>query len=825
MANFFYTLYNKIQRHKTVFGVTLIIIFGLLIWTASTIKFDEDISKLIPSNSENEQLQKVLKTAQFADKIIVHIEKGNSVTTDDLTDYASQLLDSLSTHSSEFIKDIQGKIEDETIFKTMDFVYNNVPLFLNTKDYSNISNKLEPDSIAKITENNYKTLISPSGIVSKQTIIKDPLGISLMALKHLQQLGISDDFTLKDGFLVSKDERHLLLFITPAYPSNNTTDNAKFSEHLYRFQDDLNTVFKHKAQSSYFGGTLIAVANAQQIKSDIQITVTIAMVLLMTLFIVFYKKLTIPIILFVPTLFGGLLAITVLSVIRSEISAISLGIGAVLLGVTLDYSLHILTHIRNNETVKELFDSVSKPILMSSLTTALAFLCLLFVNSPALQDLGVFAAISVMGASVFALVFIPQVYKGKSAPNAKRSIVDKIASYDFHKNKILIGSIAVLLIISAFSYQRVTFNQDISNLNFQPETIKSAEAKLDTLINISSKSLYLIAFGTNEQKVLETNDEIFNQLQNLEIEDQILSYNSVGALVGSDKKQQESIQFWNQFWTAELKTQIQSELIENGNKFGFKPTTFEEFYALLDHHFQPLSIDDYRKINVIPISDFIAKDEDFMTITSVVNVENDHIEEIKNTFKNYDNTLVIDRQAINETMLGHLKNDFNKLLVYCVIVVVLLLLIFYQNIRLTLVTVIPIIITWFVTIGIMGLFHLEFNIFNIIISSFIFGLGVDYSIFMTNGMRSGKSSMTTHKTSIILSVLTTILGVGVLIFAKHPALHSLATISIIGILAAMFISFVLQPILYQFLISKESHVEKSPADFADPPDGRSDRNL
>ncbi|MEO9077319.1 MAG: MMPL family transporter, partial [Gelidibacter sp.] len=557
------------------------------------------------------------------------------------------------------------------------------------------------------------------------------------------------------------------------------------------------------------------VANAQQIKSDIQITVTIAMVLLMTLFIVFYKKLTIPIILFVPTLFGGLLAITVLSVIRSEISAISLGIGAVLLGVTLDYSLHILTHIRNNETVKELFDSVSKPILMSSLTTALAFLCLLFVESPALQDLGVFAATSVMGASVFALVFIPQVYKGSANKNTKRSIVDKIASYSFHKNKILIGSIAVLLIISAFSYQRVTFNQDISNLNFQPEAIKSAEAKLDTLINISSKSLYLITFGTNEQKVLETNDEIFNQLQNLEIEDQILSYNSVGALVGSDKKQQESIQFWNQFWTAELKTQTQSELIENGNKFGFKPTTFEEFYALLDYDFQPLSIDDYRKINVIPISDFIAKDEDFMTITSVVNVENDHIEEIKNTFKNYDNTLVIDRQAINETLLGHLKNDFNKLLVYCVIVVVLLLLIFYQNIRLTLVTVIPIIITWSVTIGIMGLFHLEFNIFNIIISSFIFGLGVDYSIFMTNGMRSGKSSMTTHKTSIILSVLTTILGVGVLIFAKHPALHSLATISIIGILAAMFISFVLQPILYQFLISKESHVEKSPADYAD----------
>ena len=804
MGKFFLNFYYLIQKRKSASKIALVIIFGILVWMASNITFDEDISKLIPSNSENEQLQKVLKTVQFADKIIVHIERQNDGSTDDLTDYATRFLDSLAEHSNPFVLDIQGKIEDETIFETLDFVYNHAPLFLKEADYKNISNKLQADTIARITENNYKTLISPSGIIAKKTIIKDPLGISLLAIKHLQQLGISDDFTLIDGFLVSKDEQHLLLFISPKYPSNNTTENNVFSQQLYQFQDDLNSVFKDKVTSSYFGGTLIAVANAQQIKSDIELTVTIAMILLMSVFIVFYRKLTIPIILFVPTIFAGLLAIAVLSIIRSEISAISLGIGAVLLGVTLDYSLHILTHIRNNETIEELFEGVSKPILMSSLTTAMAFLCLLFVDSQALQDLGVFAAISVIGASVFALIFIPQAYRATSKNTSKRSIIDKMASYDFHKNKILIGSIAALLILSAFTYQRVTFNKDISELNFQPAAIKSAEAKLDKLINISSKSLYVIAFGTNEQEVLETNDAIFSKLHNLEKSQKILSFNSVGALVNSDKKQLEAIETWERFWTTEIKAQTQFNLVESGTTFGFKPNTFQEFYRLLDHDFQPLTINEYKEINVVPIDDFIAKDGDFMTISSIVNVEEVNIQEVKNSFKNSPNTFVIDRQAINETLLGHLKNDFNNLLVYCFIAVLLLLFFFYRNLKLTLVTVIPIIITWFVTIGIMGLFHLEFNIFNIIISTFIFGLGVDYSIFMTNGMRTGTSSMATHKTSIILSVLTTILGIGVLIFAKHPALHSLATISIIGILAAMFISFVVQPILYKLLISKGS---------------------
>ena len=79
--------------------------------------------------------------------------------------------------------------------------------------------------------------------------------------------------------------------------------------------------------------------------------------------------------------------------------------------VTLDYSLHILTHIRSNNHINKLYKEITKPILMSSLTTALAFLCLFFLNSQALQDLGIFAAVSVLGASCFALLFIPLVYK------------------------------------------------------------------------------------------------------------------------------------------------------------------------------------------------------------------------------------------------------------------------------------------------------------------------------------------------------------------------------------------------------------------------------
>ncbi len=804
MDRFFFKIYNTIEQYRLAYLIVMLSVFATLFWTATTLNFDEDISQLIPSNNKNKKSQEVLNTVKFTDKIIVNISRGKGGELSDVINYASDFNDSISTHYNNYIKSIQGKVEDETALETIDFVYNNLPLFLNEKDYSAIQQKINPDSLKAITKANYKTIISPSGIIAKSTLLKDPLGLSFLGLKQLNQLGLADDFKLKDGFLVSKNEQHILLFLTPEFGTNETTKNLEFSNALYKLQRQLNSKFKNKASVGYYGGPLIAVANAQQIKIDIQTTLSIALSVLMIIFIVFYRKLTIPIILFVPTLFGGIFAISILSLLRTEISAISLGIGAVLLGVTLDYSLHILTQIRNKETVENVYKKVTKPILMSSITTALAFLCLLFINSQALKDLGIFAACSVIGASVFALIFIPQVYKSKSSmPIAKSSFIDRLSSYNFYENKLLVSGIIIVVFISIFTFGKVKFNKNLSELNYVSKPLKNAEKELDALTNISSKSLYIITFDEYLENALQSNDSIFTTLKQLKKEQAILGFNSIGALVKSEKLQNEQIEQWKLFWTVNKIEKLKNQLIENGSQLGFKPTTFQQFYEVLESDFKPKPVKAFKQIPALKIEDFITMDTNLSTVTSVVKINNNEIDAIKNTFKDFKNTFVIDRQGINETMLGDLKSEFNILILYSLMVIFILLLVFYKSLKLTLVTMIPILLTWFVTLGIMGLFQLEFNIFNIIISTFIFGLGIDYSIFITNGLlhqTKTKTDLLTHKMSVILSVITTVLGVGVLIFAKHPALHSLAVISIIGIGSAMLIAFTIQPLLFNFLI-------------------------
>ena len=188
MDRFFYNIYQIIVAKKLLsFGIMLVLFLALL-FVSSKIEFEEDITKLIPSNDKTSEMQKVLETTNFADKIILNISRKSDGTADDISQYASQIIDSINKSSSEYIKQIQGKIQDEDFLETLDFVYKNLPLFLDDSDYKTIVNKIQKDSIDIITNSNYKTLVSTSGFIAKETILKDPLGLSFIALKKMRQL-------------------------------------------------------------------------------------------------------------------------------------------------------------------------------------------------------------------------------------------------------------------------------------------------------------------------------------------------------------------------------------------------------------------------------------------------------------------------------------------------------------------------------------------------------------------------------------------------------------------------------------------------------------
>ncbi|WP_166921467.1 1-acyl-sn-glycerol-3-phosphate acyltransferase [Flavobacterium poyangense] len=815
MHHYFYAIHLFVNRRKklsVVLAIAMLIVFGFF---ASQIKFEEDITKIIPTNDKADVTAKVLKQLNFADKITVIFKLEKNGTEEDLTEMATAFSDSVAVSCKPYVTGIQGKIDEENIQETIDFVYHNLPLFLDTKDYTAIQNKLQKDSIASTVQGNYKSIISPSGFVTKDFILQDPLGISFIALKKLQQLNVGDDFTLNNGFVMTKDKKKLLLFITSNLPSSETEKNTIFAAKLKSIQDHLNQKFKTKTTISYFGSALIAVANAKQIKGDIILTTTIAMVTLMLILILFYRKILIPLIIFLPTVFGGLFAVAFLYFIKDQISAISLGIGSILLGITIDYSIHILTHYKHNSDVKTLYKDITMPVIMSSSTTAVAFLCLLFVKSDALNDLGIFAAVIVMASAFFSLLIVPHLYKPKETNlEHKKNVIDKMAHFSFHNNKFLIGFCVLITIICCFTYNDVGFNNDLSQLNFVPKEIKAAEKDLEESTSLTSKTIYVASYGKNMEEVLQNNSRFFAHLAKEKQQQKILNFSSVGGIMLSHSAQKQKIDQWNSFWDTQKKQLLQSQLVSEGSKLGFKPNTYATFFEHLDYNFKPISAADYLKIQALQLHEFITEKNGFYTISTLVKVAPEQRDPFIKSAETQNDLIAIDRQQMNETFFSTLKTDFNSLINYSFVAVILILFFFFRRIELVIVSCIPIVLTGIVTAGIMGVFGIQLNIFSMIVCTLIFGHGVDFSIFMTSALQkeytTGKNEIAIYRTSIILAVITTILGIGAMIFARHPALRSISSISLIGVFAALIITFIFYPILFKLFLSNRPKKGNAP---------------
>ena len=808
-------IYQYITTHKfATFSFftawALIAIYGL-----SQLRFEEDITKVLPQNDKTNLTSKVLKQLNFADKISVMVTAKKGGTLTDMQAVAEILHDTLNASMTKYIKSIQGIINEEEIDETWQFVNDHLPLFLNDDDYAYLERRLAPDSLKSMVESQYKTMLTPAGMVAQQFIRKDPFGLTFRGLRKLQELNTGNDFKIANGFLTTNDEQHILFFINPKYDGNDSEHNAAFVASLDKLQDHLNAQYQGKVRVDFFGAPFISVSNASQIKTDILTTVLISLSALYLLLVFFYRSVYIPFIAFIPSAFGVLSALATLYMLKGSISAISISLGAVLLGVTIDYSLHILTHYKVAKNTVELYRAVTVPILLSSITTAISFLCLLFVHSEVMQDLGIFAFVGIMVSAILSLVLMPHFYRGNRTIEVRKTFLDRIGAYPFHHNKWVVGACLLLIVVSCFTFHNVRFNGDIANINYINERYKAAEHQLENITDSEYKSLYAAAYGNSLEEALERNYTLYQQLQSYKAHDSIKQFSSIGGIVLPKKEQEARLQRWKDFWNAERQQFLKQQLIERGNEVGFKEETYAPFYQSIAGDFEVIkNLDTYKALSAIPLEDFITEKGGFYTIANLVKLTPSERDPFIHSVEKHTPTVVIDRKNLSETFLGKLKDDILLLVNYSSIAIFLILLLFFKRIELVLLTLIPIGVTGVVTSALMNFFGIEFNVFSMIVCTLVLGHSVDFSIFMTCALQKdytdGKNELPVYKVSVLLASITTFLAIGTLIFAKHPALKSIASVSVIGIFTALAITFVFYPTIFKFCIFRRPDKGRSP---------------
>jgi predicted RND superfamily exporter protein len=383
-----------------------------------------------------------------------------------------------------------------------------------------------------------------------------------------------------------------MLFITPVYASNETSGNADFVKSLRQTTQKITETNGGRARIEYFGSAMIAVGNAERLKKDIRLSLSITIILL-TLIITFsIKKRKLFPFIFLPAVFGGLVALAVLFLLEGKVSVISLSIGSVILAITVDYALHITTHYKHKHSIIETIKDVSFPIIVCGFATAFEFLTLVFVSSESLHELGILAAISVVTAAFFTMVVLPHILDATHTEkdeteekNYLEKILDKVTQYAFDKNRLLLLFMVVYTIVALFYFNRVGFETDMMKMNYMSDELKQTEDNLNRINNAKLNSVYVVSYGDNLQDALENNEKVLKNAGILKKDGILKSFNSPGSLLMSDSLQLRKIKLWNDFWVPEKKQALLQTLEEKSVLAGFRPGSFAEFNGLMSKEF------------------------------------------------------------------------------------------------------------------------------------------------------------------------------------------------------------------------------------------------
>ena len=781
-------IYEYLRQHRLVMWGSLVGITAMLIILSVRLTYKEDISDFLPLGSHDREMLDIYQDISGADRLVVVFDNPDDTdaTTEAVDHFCKTVQKADTTHSIS----MTVQIDMEAAEAMLAFVYENIPYFLTEQDYARMDSVLsQPNALERQLDADKELLMFPSGSILAENIGRDPLNIFTPVVSRLQNMRQDSNFELYDGYLFTSDMKHALVMLKSPYGNAETEKNAQLITLLEDAIQDMQ--IKHpEVKAHVTGGPQIAVGNAKQIKNDSILAVALAVVLIIALLIYSLRSLRNITLIAVAIGWGWLLALGVMALLHNEVSIIVIGMSSVIVGIAVNYPLHLVAHMRHEPDVREALKDISTPLLVGNITTVGAFLALVPLQSTALRDLGIFASLMLMGTITFVLLYMPQFVVGGKRKTAEENTVQELVATDkshtWNKKILLAAFIFITAILGWFSLD-TEFNTDMTAINYMTDEQRTDIEYFGRMMQADTtargETAYVVAMGKNMDEALDT-----------ALERRL----NVSHFLTSKKEQARRLIMWQEF--KDKHTALFGEGLQKvAKEKGFSISAFSDFNEILGKAHTPQDISYFSPLTQTVFVNNISIDKEKGRYAIVESYPVDSLDKnAKHSFT---------AKGINATMLSTLSDNFNYIGMVCSAIVFIFLWLSFRKLSLAITAFTPMAVSWIWILGIMSLLGIKFNIVNIIIATFIFGQGDDYTIFMTEGClyerRTGKKILASYKYSIVLSALIMFIGIGTLITARHPALFSLAEVTIIGMACVVFMAWLLPPLFIKMIFKKD----------------------
>lgn len=819
--------FEKVATFIFLYYKQIVIAFSLLIITSLysifNMNIESDILDVLPSNNKT--------VAEYKDFMEKYGAMDNIV-------FMVETDDNRIEEYGDIIENLTKKLMESPLIEYVDYsplAFKNelflrrLPLFLDEHGLMLLKNRLTPSGIRRQVKQNRQKLLSPlSSPFDLELIARDPLNLSDIFKDSLMKINKTNSFDFSMGYYFTRDHSAALVF---AKPKGKSRDMA----FVKKLKKELDSVISSTIEENgkppgikigLTGGYILSEDVRQVIKHDIVSSFALSIIFIGFIIWVAYRVKTRILLAIGLTMFASLaMTLAFAYLIFGSLNIVTSVVAAVLIGLYVDYSLHTVKRYcdelkRHNNPQMALEVTLMKTgpaITVSAITTSLSFFCILVTKFQGLYELGVVSGIGVI-VCLISNVFLMNsllVWISKSGLQNIQygkeylSGVENLAQLLTEKPGYIVALGLVLVGLSGFGVYKLKFNNNPDSLAPRDCAAILLGKKLSEKTGKKGEPLNIIIKAKDKEELMLAFDNMEKVVSRWKYDGLIEDYNSLNMFIPAPSIQMTRI---TKLKKIGCKTVSQAGVLENTfisalekNSFVYERSYISKYLnetITTLKNIKLMSLSELETMSLPNTGHFYNKDDVSLATylyPTVKGWDKQTVDAIrKYVVSKGENWILVGKPILFNEIQSSVIWESGLATALTVILNLVVLYWHFKRILTVLLVMLPVTLGFIFTLGIMGWLHIPFNVFNIGSIALIFGLGVDYGIYIMQAYlmedkKGIRNALCISGKNVIMCAATTVAGCGSLVTAKFIGIATIGLVLSIGAITCAFAALVILP--------------------------------